>query len=114
MSDIEELSFEQAFGELEDLVQQLEAGDLTPEMAEEGGRDSVHGVLVATIVPSGPAWLAGVEVGDIITGINGSSIASMAELTSYLGEYTSPNEMVVVEVVRDGTVLELEVTLGTR
>lgn len=92
----------------------VEAGDLTPEMAEEVGRDSVHGVLVATVVPGGPAWLAGMEVDDIITGINGSSIASMAELTSYLGEYTSPNELVVVEVVRDGTVLELEVTLGTR
>ena len=33
MSDIEELSFEQAFGELEDLVQQLEIGDLTLDQA---------------------------------------------------------------------------------
>jgi S1-C subfamily serine protease len=92
----------------------VEAGDLTPEMAEEVGRDSVHGVLVAIVVPGGPAWLAGMEVGDIITGINGSSIASMAELTSYLGEYTSPDDVIVVDVVRDGTVVELEVTLGTR
>jgi len=92
----------------------VEAGDLTPEMAEEVGRDSMHGVLVATVVPGGPAWLAGMEVSDIITGINGSSIASMAELTSHLGEYTSPADVIVVEVVRDGTVLELEVTLGTR
>ena len=43
-------------------------------MAEEVGRDSVHGVLVATVVPGGPAWLSGMEVGDIITGINGSSM----------------------------------------
>jgi S1-C subfamily serine protease len=92
----------------------MEAGDLTPEMAEEVGRDNVHGVLVAIVVPGGPAWLAGMEVGDIITGINGSSIASMAELTSYLGEYTSPDDVIVVDVVRDGTVVELEVTLGTR
>jgi len=33
MSDIEKLSFEQAFGELEDLVQQMETGDLTLDQA---------------------------------------------------------------------------------
>jgi len=33
MSEFEELSFEVAFAELEDVVQQLEAGDLTLEQA---------------------------------------------------------------------------------
>ena len=33
MSDIENLSFEQSFEELENLVQQLEAGDLTLDQA---------------------------------------------------------------------------------
>jgi S1-C subfamily serine protease len=92
----------------------VEVKDLTPEMAEEAGRDSVHGVLVANVVPGGPAWLAGITAGNIITGIDGSSIDSVAELTSYLGEYTSPNDVIVVEVIRDSTLFELEVTLGSR
>jgi exodeoxyribonuclease VII small subunit len=33
MSEIEDLSFEEAFAELEELVQQLEAGDLTLDQA---------------------------------------------------------------------------------
>ena len=92
----------------------VEGDNLTPEIAEEVGYDSVHGVLVANVVTEGPAWLAGIEAGDIITGIDGLPIASMSGLTSHLGEHTSPNDVIVVEMVRDGIRLEVEVTLGTR
>ncbi len=89
-------------------------GDLTPDMAVEIGRDSVHGVVVGSVTPAGPAWRTGFRVNDIIVAIDGTEISDMAGLTSYLGEYTSPGDSVNIEVERDGVTLELTTELGTR
>ncbi len=89
-------------------------GDLTPDMAVEIGRDSVHGVVVGSVTSAGPAWRAGFRVDDIIVAIDGTEIRDMAGLTSYLGEYTSPGDSVNIEVERDGVTLELTTELGTR
>ncbi len=89
-------------------------GDLTPEMAIEIGRDSVHGVVVASLTPAGPASRAGFRVDDIIVAIDGTEISDMAGLTSYLGEYSSPGDSVNIEVERDGVTLELTAELDTR
>ena len=92
----------------------ISGDDLTPEMAVEIGRDSVHGVVVGSVTPAGAAWKAGFRVDDIIVAIDGTEISDMAGLTSYLGEYTSPGDSVNIEVERDGVTLELTTELGTR
>ena len=92
----------------------VEAGDLTPAAVGALGRDNLHGVLVGTVVPGGPAWLAGMQAGDIIIAMNESPITSMADLTSYLGEHASPGDLVTVEIDRVGVLQELEVTIGVR
>ena len=65
MSEIEKLSFEEAFAELEEVVQQLEAGDLTLDKAmaffERGMALAEHGnaqldaaeLRVQQLVPAG-------------------------------------------------------------
>lgn len=89
-------------------------GDLTPQLAVELGRDSVHGVVVGSVTPAGPAGQAGLKTDDIIVDIDGTEISDMADLTSYLGEYTSPGDSVNIELERDGVTLELTIELGTR
>jgi len=48
------------------------AQDITPELAESFGLSEVRGVLVSGVLEQGPASLAGIEPGDIITQINNS------------------------------------------
>jgi S1-C subfamily serine protease len=53
--------------------------------------------------------------GDIITGINGSSITDMTDLIVYLTNNTRPGDEVMLEVIHeDGTSEELPIVLGTR
>jgi S1-C subfamily serine protease len=88
--------------------------DITPLMAEMIGRESVNGALVGQIIAGGPADSAGVRSNDIITGINGVSVNSTADLVSYLGEYTSPGDSATLTIIRSDTEIELTVTLSNR
>lgn len=92
----------------------IEARDITPEAAEELDRETIHGVLIDTVAPDSPAWKAGVQAEDIIISIDGKTIEGMADLTSYLGEYTSPGDSTVVEVERGGILLQLMVIVGIK
>ena len=52
--------------------------------------------------------------GDIITGINGKSIASFEDLVSYLYDNTQPGQSVTLTVLRNGSTVQVPVTLGTQ
>ena len=85
-----------------------------------------QGVLVATVVPGGPAETAGIQpatvdasgtptaVGDIITAIDGKSITRFEDLVSYLSSSTKPGQVVTLTVLRNGTDAQVKVTLGTQ
>jgi S1-C subfamily serine protease len=92
----------------------IEAGDITPGAAEELDRETIHGVLIGSVAYDSPAWKAGIQADDIITSINGKTIEGMADLTSYLGEYTSPGESNVVEIERSGVLIQRTVILGIK
>jgi S1-C subfamily serine protease len=92
----------------------VEVSDITPLSAELIGRESVHGALVEQVSPGGPADLAGVRSDDIIIGINNVTITEVADLVSYLGEYGSPGESVVLTIIRDDAEIELAVALSNR
>ena len=61
--------------------------------------EATDGVLVNVVGPGTPAANAGIEVGDIIVGINGVAVASRDDLVSILSE-TRPGQKVDVEVSR--------------
>jgi S1-C subfamily serine protease len=52
--------------------------------------------------------------GDIITGIDGRPMASFEELVSHLYASTKPGQTVVLDILRDGTQIRVNVTLGTQ
>jgi 2-alkenal reductase len=60
-----------------------------------------------------PADQAGIKDGDIITAINGKAIDEEHPLDATLAQF-SPGETVAVDVLRNGTHVTLQVTLGTR
>ena len=88
--------------------------DITPIMAETFGLETVHGAVVGSVTPGGPAEEAAVQADDIIIAINGAPVTETADLVSYLGEYGNPGDTAVMTIIRDGAEIELTVTLGTR
>ena len=52
--------------------------------------------------------------GDIIIALNGEKITGIDDLSSYLEEHTLPDQTINVTIVRDNTIMTLQVTLGKR
>ncbi|HEX7096962.1 MAG TPA: S1C family serine protease [Acidimicrobiales bacterium] len=69
------------------------------------------GALVRGIVEGGPASAAGLLAGDRIVAFDGEPIATMSELVVAVRE-RQPGKAVAIEIVRDATPLQLQLTLA--
>jgi S1-C subfamily serine protease len=69
------------------------------------------GVLVAGVVPGGPAEKAGVQAGDVITAVGGQAVTSVQALQEVLAQH-QPGDRVSLKVRRDDGDHTLSVTLG--
>ncbi|WP_235001832.1 S1C family serine protease [Arcanobacterium ihumii] len=71
------------------------------------------GAEVKSVEQGTPAAKANIQVGDVITAINGNPVASSAALTGYTRQYKS-GDKVTVTFERNGDLQEVDVTLATR
>lgn len=92
----------------------IEIANLTPQTAQARGLDGNRGVLVGGVGSGSAAEAAGIMVDDIIVAIDGITVNDVGDLTSYLGEYKSPDELATLTLIRGGATLELSVTVGRR
>jgi serine protease Do len=74
--------------------------------------DSANGAIVAQVTPASGAAKAGIQAGDIIVGYNGHAIDQGADLPPLVA-MTKPGTRVPVEVLRNGSKLTLNATIGT-
>ena len=103
--------------------------DMVYEIAEVMGVNVTYGWLIVQVTSGGPADEAGLRGGteqvlvageyvtvggDIIVAIDGTRIRGMDDLSTYLEEYTSPDQTIDVTIVRNGEALVVSVELGTR
>jgi S1-C subfamily serine protease len=103
--------------------------DMTYEIATAMDTNVTYGWLIVQIASGGPAdeadlrdgtqqvLIAGEWVtvgGDVIIAINGTRITSLDDLSTYLEEYTSPEQTINVTIVRNSQTMTLEVELGMR
>lgn len=72
-----------------------------------------NGVVIASILPNGPAAQAGLEHGDRIVKVNNTAINSASHLINYVA-LQAPNTIVKVDIVRDNQPLTLDVVVGER
>jgi membrane-associated protease RseP (regulator of RpoE activity) len=87
--------------------------DLTPELRRHFGVPEESGVMISGISEEGPASKAGIEVGDIVTAVDGETIGSGGELAHAIRKHEE-GKVVVLEVWRDGKVQSIEATLAER
>ncbi|MBW3659742.1 MAG: trypsin-like peptidase domain-containing protein [Actinobacteria bacterium] len=87
--------------------------DLTPEVADEFDLDVAGGAVVDSVQEGSAADRAGLEQNDIIVALNGEPIESMSDLVVSLRRF-KPDDVVTLDLVRDGEELRVEVTLDER
>jgi putative serine protease PepD len=70
------------------------------------------GAFVRSVTPDGPAAVAGIREGDLITAVDDMPIHAFDELRGTISAY-SPGDTVTVTIERDGQSSQVQVTLGT-
>jgi putative serine protease PepD len=71
------------------------------------------GGLITGVQPGSPAVAAGLAVGDLVTAVDGAPIQSFTDLAAEIRTH-QPGDAIHLTVVRLGTEVELEATLGAR
>jgi serine protease Do len=93
---------------------------LTADVANEFNLTVNNGAFIApssdptspSVISDSPADHAGLQVNDIITQMNGSSIDQTHDLTSLLDQH-QPGDKITLTVLRNGQTLRVNVTLGS-
>lgn len=100
----------------------IEAVNIDPGLQAQFKLPVGQGILVISTVKNGPAAKAGlhgdtggsnnpVGDGDIITGMNGKPVTSVAQLTADISQY-AVGDVVHLDILRHGKKMTLSVTLG--
>jgi len=71
----------------------------------------VERVIIDKVTPDSPASAAGIQAGDHIVAINGQKIEHWRELVHFVID--KPGQRVIIDIARDGLMLELPVTIGS-
>jgi serine protease DegQ len=91
----------------------VEPNDLTPELAETFGVKSTEGVIITGVLQNGPAAVAGIRPGDVITSVAGKPVHNVSELLSSVAAL-KPGIPSKLKLQRQDRQLELDVTPGLR
>jgi len=84
---------------------------LTADIAAEKGLSVTEGALIEEVVDDTPAAEAGLQVGDVITAVDGDQVDEEHTLPDRLAAYEE-DDVVMLSVLRGEETLDIEVTLG--
>jgi serine protease Do len=90
----------------------VEIQPVTPDIADSLGVKNASGALVAKETANSPATAAGVKVGDVITAVNGDSVADPKELARRIAAL-GPKKVAELAIWRNGAQQTIDVTLGS-
>jgi serine protease Do len=88
----------------------ISVNDVTPENAKFFDSKNATGAIVSQVDPNSPGAKAGLKEGDVITKVDGQTVADAGELQVRVGEKHA-GQTVQLEVMRDGKQMNIAVTL---
>lgn len=91
----------------------VQAQQLAPEVATRLGLNPPRGMIITDIHINGPAHLAGLRPGDIITHINGQLVGDGRQGTNIIADLM-PGDSIHVDLVRNGESISVTTVAGTR
>lgn len=91
----------------------IEPQDITPDLAKAFGLKREDGVIIASVIKNGPAWRAGIRVGDIVLQLNDQQVDDAIGFLNQIAPL-SPGKEVTLQVMRDGKKQDLAVKVGSR
>jgi S1-C subfamily serine protease len=83
------------------------------DLAQKFGLKDTHAAVVTEVLPGKPGAKAGLQVGDAIVGIDGQKVEDSSDLTLKVTSH-APGSSVVLDVIRNGEPMKVNVTLGNR
>jgi serine protease Do len=84
---------------------------VTPALAKSFGLSDANGALIGDVSADGPAAKAGLKRGDVVVGLNGTSIVDNNDLRLRVSQ-TAPGTSVELKIIRDGQPKNVNATLG--
>ena len=85
--------------------------EVSQDLAESFGLDKAAGALIAQVLDNSPALASGLLAGDVITQVDGNEVVMSAQVAHFIGAIP-PEQSVVIQVVRNGESIEIEVVIG--
>lgn len=98
------------FGTVQRAVIGIRGGTVTAELSKEKDLGTVDGVYVSEVIQGGAAEAAGIAVDDVVVGLDGKSVKTMAEFQEMLAKHL-PGDKVTIKVLRKKKEREMQVTL---
>lgn len=98
------------FGDVQNGILGVSGAILNSENAEKFDTDTTQGFAIGNVDEDSGAELAGLQKGDIIKKIDNTTIKKFSDLRGYLTA-KSPNDVVKITYLRNGEILETNVTL---
>jgi serine protease Do len=84
--------------------------EIDDQFAKDKGLNEIRGIYVDDVVKDGAAAKAGIEKGDVLLNVSGSTVNSKSELLEVMGQH-NPGDVVPVVASRDGKEMTFNVTL---
>ena len=85
--------------------------EVTPDIASGFGNPSLKGVAIAEVEPNSPAQKAGLQVGDVITAVNGNPVTDVNQFRLQIAGM-APGTSVNLKIFRNGHEQNSTVTLA--
>jgi serine protease Do len=86
--------------------------NVTADLADDLGLKETSGALVAAAQKDSPAAAAGVKSGDVITAVDGETVADPHDLARRIAAL-GPKKTVKLALIRNGSPMTIDVVLGT-
>ncbi len=99
------------YGNVKRGVLGIGAQDITPELATAFNTTASKGAAVTQVLPDSPAQQAGLQVGDIITSINGSEVKNASDVVNTIG-FLRVDSQAHMGILRQGKSVTVTVSLS--